>query len=346
MPSPAELAAALKRRARELGADHVGIAPAVLPPPPQGGPEAYQAWVEKGMHGEMGYMARSPEDRADITRWFPAARSVALCAFSYHDGRPTEPRPGHGRFARYALPPDYHDELKSRMEALRGWFREACGGDGRVFVDTSPVLERLYARYAGVGWVGKNTMVLSRRIGSFFLLAGLAVDRELEADEPVPDHCGTCTRCLDACPTGAFPAPRVLDASRCVAYFTVEQRKSPVPEAFREGHGDWVFGCDACQDVCPWNRFAVRGSVFTPRLPPDPDLEELAALSPEEFNRRFKGTPLRRTGWAAVTRNVLLAMGNSRDPRHRATLERYAAHEDPMLAEQARWSLDRLAEGI
>lgn len=342
---PEELTEALKSRARELGADHVGVAPAAPPSPSEGGPDALQAWVAKGMHGEMGYMARSPEDRSDITRWFPAARSVVLCAFSYHDGRRHEPKPGHGRLARYALPPDYHDELKSRMEALRDWVRER-GGDGRVFVDTSPVLERLYARYAGVGWVGKNTMILSRRIGSFFLLAGLAVDRELKPDEPVPDHCGTCTRCLDACPTGAFPAPRVLDASRCVAYFTVEQRKSPVPEAFRAGHGDWVFGCDACQDVCPWNRFAVRGSVFTPRLPADPDLEELAGLSPEEFNRRFKGTPLRRTGWAAVTRNVLLAMGNSRDPRHRRTLERYAAHENPTLAEQARWSLDRLAEGI
>lgn len=318
----------------------MGFAPAVLPPPDPG-PAAYQAWVGKGMHGEMGYMARAPEDRPFIDRWFPAARSVVVCAFSYHDGNPPPPPdPARGRLARYALPPDYHDELKGRMKSLLGFYKESVpGAKGKVFVDTSPVLERLYARYAGVGWVGKNAMLLSRSIGSFFLIAGMAVDAELDCDEPVPEHCGTCRRCLDACPTDAFPAPRVLDASRCVAYFTVELRGNPIPEPFRRGHGDWLFGCDVCQDVCPWNKFSLRSRVFEPRLPAGLDLAELAALSPEQFSERFKGTPLHRTGWHAVTRNALLAMGNSRDPRHRATLERFAAHPDPVLGEQARWSL-------
>lgn len=299
------------------------------------------------MHGAMGYMARAPEDRPFITKWFPAARAVVVCAFSYHDGtKPPPADPARGRLARYALPPDYHPELKARMKALLAWYKDRVpGGRGKVFVDTSPVLERLYARYAGVGWVGKNAMLLSRDIGSFFLIAGMAVDAELDLGEPVPEHCGTCTRCLDACPTDAFPAPRVLDASRCVAYFTVEQSRGPVPEPFRAGHGPWLFGCDVCQDVCPWNKFAVRARVFSPRLPPALDLGELAALSPEAFEERYRGTPLHRTGWTALVRNALLVMGNSRDPRHRPALERYAAHPDPVLAEQAAWSLSLINSG-
>lgn len=293
------------------------------------------------MHGAMGYMARAPQDRPFITKWFPAARSVVICAFSYHDGsKSPAPDPAKGRLARYALPPDYHPELKARMKALLAWYKaQVPSGRGKVFVDTSPVLERLYARYAGVGWVGKNTMLLSRDIGSFFLLAGMAVDAELDLGEPVPEHCGTCTRCLDACPTDAFPSPRVLDASRCIAYFTVEQSRGPIPEPFRAGHGDWTFGCDVCQDVCPWNKFSVRGRVFEPRLPPTFDLAELTALTPEAFEEKYRGTPLHRTGWAALVRNALLIMGNSKDSRHRPMLERYAAHPDPVLAEQAAWSI-------
>ena len=293
------------------------------------------------MHGAMGYMARKPEERPFVTKWFPAARSVVVCAFSYHGGDPAPPPdPAKGRLARYALPPDYHDELKGRMRALKAWYQAAVpGGRAKLFNDTSPVLERHYARWAGLGWVGKNTMLLSRRIGSFFLIAGLAVDSELGYGEPVPEHCGTCTRCLDACPTGAFPAPRVLDASRCVAYFTVELPDRPIPEAFRAGHGDLLFGCDVCQDVCPWNKFSVQSRVLEPRLPPALDLEELASLSPEGFAARYAGTPLHRTGWLALVRNALLAMGNSKDARHRPALERWAAHPDPVLSEQARWSL-------
>ncbi len=348
MPATTSLAEALRAHARGLGADHAGIAPAALPSPESGGPAAFHDWVSQGMHGGMGYMSRDPESREDVRKWFPAAKSVVICAFSYHDGsRVPVPDTARGRIARYALPPDYHDELKSRMKSLLSWYSGNStppagngGPRGKVFVDTSPVLERLYARFAGVGWVGKNTMILSRRIGSFFLLAGMALDLELECDAPVADHCGSCTRCLDACPTKAFPRPHVLNASKCIAYFTVEHRKNPIPTPFREGHRNWVFGCDACQDVCPWNRFSVRSRVFKPRLGPVLDLEELTALSEEAFAARFKGTPLQRTGWAAVVRNALLAMGNSREPRYRATLERFSGHKNPLLAEQADWSLN------
>ncbi len=339
-----ELSRALRARARALGADLVGIAPAAPPEPSEGGPAAYREWVERGMHGGMDYMAREPDKRGDIRRWYPDARSVLLCAFSYHAGTPapgTDAR--RGRLARYSLPPDYHDELKDRMRRLLHAFPDL---NGKVFVDTSPILERHYARCAGIGWVGKNAMLLSREIGSFFLLAGLAVDSELEYDAPLEPHCGTCTRCLDACPTQAFPKPNVLDATRCIANFTVEQRKTPIPEELREGHGDWIFGCDACQDVCPWNRFAVKSSVFTPRLEPTLDLEELARLTPEDFNKRYKGTPLRRTGYAALARNALLAMGNSGDRRHLPILKEFQNHENPMLAEQARWSLRKITANL
>ncbi|MFH1726269.1 MAG: tRNA epoxyqueuosine(34) reductase QueG [Elusimicrobiota bacterium] len=380
-PEPAPgLSAALRERAHALGADHVGIAPAVPPPLERGGPEAYLAWIAKGLHGEMGYMARSPEDRSDITRWFPPARSVVVAAFSYPglNALPKEPghgcppgsnqypgldafpdRPGAGRIARYALPPDYHDELKGRMKRLLEWYvenapppRERSTGQGpssrakatprgKVFSDTSPVLERLYARCAGVGWVGKNTMIVSRRVGSFFLLAGLAVDRELAYDQPVGDRCGSCDRCLKACPTGALRGPRVLDASRCVSYLTIEKRRGSIPEKLRAGHGAWIFGCDVCQEVCPWNRFSPRTPALAARLPATADLEALAGLTAEEFRERFRGTPLHRTGHPALLRNALLGMGNSGDPRHRPTLERFSGHEDPVLAEQARWSLKK-----
>jgi len=295
------------------------------------------------MHAEMGYMARDPASRSDIQKWFPGARTVVFGAFSYllGTGDGTGPE-STGRLARYAVPPDYHDTLKDIMRKTAAWCEsEWKGTAAKVFVDTSPILERLYARYAGLGWVGKNSMLLSRT-GSFFLIAGMALDRELEPDIPVTDHCGSCSRCLDACPTDAFPQPRVLDASRCIAYFTVEHRKKPIPQEFREGHGEWIFGCDICQDVCPWNRFAPKSQIFESRLPLRIELEELAGLTPELFNKRFKGTPLRRTGWSSVIRNVLLAMGNSKDRNHIPTLNRFASHEDPILAEQARWSLGRI----
>ncbi|MBI4424151.1 MAG: tRNA epoxyqueuosine(34) reductase QueG [Elusimicrobia bacterium] len=341
---PRSLAAAVRARARDSGADLVGIAPAILPPEP-GGPEAYRDWVASGMHGTMGYMAREPALRDSITRWFPPARSVVLLAYSYA-GRPQGPAggdaPGQGRLARYALSEDYHPVLRAKVRELLEWLRSVRPGTvGKPFVDTSPVLERLYARYAGLGWVGKNSMVLSPKIGSFFFLTGLAVDAELEPDEPAPEHCGSCNRCLEACPTDAFPAPRVLDASRCVAYFTIEHRGS-VPEGFRPGVGDWVFGCDACQEVCPWNRFAEANPAFQRRLPERLPLEELAGLTPEAFESRFGATPLERARRQGLVRNALLAMGNAPEPRFRPVLERFAADPDPVLAEQARWSLARL----
>lgn len=337
-----QLARALKRRARDAGADLAGIAPAK--PLPEAA--AYKAWTEAGMQGTMDYMARNASSREDIANWYPEARSVLVCGFGYADNGATRAPAGHGRVARYAALPDYHDELRRRMGEVLDWLKaERPGADGRIFVDTSPLLERLYARYAGIGWVGKNTMLIAPKLGSYFFLTGIALNVDLPLDEPVPDHCGTCNRCLEACPTDAFPKERVLDASKCIAYFTIEHR-GEIPEGFREGIGNWVMGCDVCQEVCPWNRFAVAGSVFPKFIESTQPLEDLGRLDESTFKRRFGNTPLSRAKRRGVVRNALLAMGNSRDPRFRPVLERYAKDPDPVLAEQAGWSLSRLSSEV
>ncbi len=335
----AALASALKAQAREHGADLCGIAPARALPESR----AYVDWLAAGRQGGMDYMARGVESRQDIVRWYPGAKSVLLCGFSYSDGAADEKTPGAGRVARYARLPDYHPQLKRRLESVLAWLKDLRpGADGRVFVDTSPLLERLYARYAGLGWVGKNTMLIAPRLGSYFFLAGLAVNVALPADEPAADHCGSCARCLEACPTDAFPAARVLDAGRCISYLTIEN-KGPIAPELRQATGDWIMGCDVCQEVCPWNRFARAGSAFEKALPPSLDLGELAAMPPARFKERFGGTPLSRPKRRGMLRNALLAMGNSGDDRFRPLLEAFLDDPDPVLAEQAAWSLRRLA---
>lgn len=295
------------------------------------------------MHGTMSYMARNAEFRRDIRAWRPSAKSVLVCAYSYGGFRP-DPKPGDGRLARYAVREDYHPILKAKMAELLDWARTVHpGADGLPFCDTSPLLERSYARNAGIGWQGKNAMMISPDLGSYYLLAGLALDVELPTDEPEADHCGSCRRCLDACPTDAFPRERVLDASRCIAYFTIEN-KGPVPEEFRADTGNWAFGCDVCQEVCPWNRFERPGRALPPptealQIP----LDELALLDDESFRRRFRTLPLSRTKRRGLLRNALLAMGNSGQQRFIPILERCAADGDEMIAEQARWSLARLS---
>jgi epoxyqueuosine reductase len=289
----------------------------------------------------MAYMEREPAVRSDIRSWYPQARCVVLCAFSYASNEKEPSVPGRGRVARYARLPDYHPELKRRLTELLEWLKaQSPGADGRVFVDTSPILERLHARYAGLGWIAKNTMLIGPRLGSYFLLAGLAVNLDLPSDRAEPDHCGTCTRCLDACPTDAFPSPRTLDASKCISYLTIE-RKGPVPEELREGVGDWVFGCDVCQEVCPWNRFARPGPAFAASGPASLDLAETASLDAAGFKARYKGTPLERPKRKGLARNAALALGNNPGPGAAAALEKAARDAEPLVAEQASWSLKR-----
>jgi epoxyqueuosine reductase len=296
------------------------------------------------MHGEMGYMARNTESRRDIRAWMPDAKSVLICGFSYGaSGEASGSKPGHGRVARYAARADYHAILRGRMNEVGAWLASAVpGARGVGFCDMSPILERSYAAAAGLGWQGKNTMLLGSDIGSYFLLAGLALNIELPADSFQPDHCGTCTKCLDACPTDAFPSAHVLDASKCIAYFTIES-KGNIPEAFREGIGDWVYGCDVCQEVCPWNRFEKPARALpAPKVATELPLEELAGPASAGLRARMKGLPIARAVRKRLTRNALLAMGNSGLERYREILAAYAVDADPVLAEQARWSLARL----
>lgn len=297
------------------------------------------------MHGEMDYMARNEASRLDIRAWMKDAKSVLVCGFSYGDpGARRGPREGHGRLARYSVRKDYHELLRARMNEVRDWLAAAVpGARGVAFCDMSPILERSYAAAAGLGWQGKNTMLLGADIGSYFLIAGLAMNIDLPGDPAGPDRCGTCTRCLDACPTDAFPRERVLDASRCVSYFTIET-KGPIPEPFREGIGDWVYGCDVCQEVCPWNRFEKPARALPPeKVGTELPLDGLAGPASAGLRARLKGLPVARAVRRRLTRNALLAMGNSRLERFRPILASYQDDADPVLAEQARWSLSRLS---
>ncbi len=297
------------------------------------------------MHGEMDYMSRNVESRRDIRAWMKDAKSVLMCGFSYGDpGRRAGPAEGKGRIARYSTRTDYHQILRDTMKELGVWLASEVPGLHAVpFCDMSPILERSYASAAGLGWQGKNTMLLGADIGSYFLIAGLGLNIELPADSSGPDRCGTCTKCLDACPTDAFPKERVLDASKCIAYFTIET-KGAIPEGFREGVGDWVYGCDVCQEVCPWNRFEKTARVMpAPKISTELPLEELAGPASAGVRARFKGLPVARAVRKRLTRNALLAMGNSGLAKYRPILESYVDDKDPVLAEQARWSLARLS---
>src|SRR5437016_7068083 len=265
----------LKQKAREIGFELVGIAAAG----PADSFDQMQAWLDQGYAGEMAYMRRQADARRDPERILSGVQSVVMVGMNYHFDASRHvaeeegAKHGRGRVSRYATGEDYHTVLRHGLDDLLQWVqREAPGCRGRGVVDTAPLLERDFARRAGLGWFGKNTMLLNKRIGSFFFLGALLLDIELRADLPhTASHCGTCTACLDACPTQAFPEPGVLDARRCISYLTIELKGS-VPEELRRGLGDWVFGCDVCQDVCPWNRKApaTQEPSFRPRADLDP----------------------------------------------------------------------------
>jgi epoxyqueuosine reductase len=251
--------------------------------------------------------------------------------------------------ARYALGADYHDVLRERLNRLLAWLQgERPGCQGRGVVDTAPLLERDFARRAGLGWFGKNTMLLNKRLGSYFFLGALLVDLELRPDAAhETSHCGTCTACLDACPTDAFAGPGWLDSRRCISYLTIELR-GEIPTELRPGIGDWLFGCDVCQEVCPWNRKAPLGTE--PALQPRPDLEaldptELLSLSEEEFRRRFRGTALTRTKRRGLLRNAALVLGNRGDPAALPALRQALNDPEPLVREAARWAIARIEGG-
>lgn len=354
MDAATQAARALARRAREialaLGFDLAGIAPADPPPHAQ----SLREWLARGFAGEMGWLARRVEERIDPRRVLAGARSAVALAVVYDPGRPGAFDGPHARIARYAGGEDYHDLLLDRVRAFEAALVALAERPVRTrgYVDTGPVLERAIAARAGLGWIGKNTCLIHPRLGSYLFLAVVLTDLALEPDAAEPDHCGSCRACIDACPTGAFPEPWVMDATRCIAYTTIESR-GPIPEPLREAHRDWTFGCDVCQEVCPWNRRERRVVPADPhglraRLAPraewrSPALDWLLALDRDAWQRATRGTALRRARFRGLLRNALVAAGNSGDERLVPLVRRHAEGDDALLAEHARWALERLA---
>ena len=307
------LAAAVKRRAREIGFDLVGIAPA--------GPSVHRdyvrRWLDEGRAGTMDYLAHRFDERTDPGAYLPGARSVVCLAMNYHTPLrepPAEDKPFHGRVARYALGDDYHELIKHRLYALADWLREvAPGSRTRCSVDTAPVPERELAARAGIGWVGKHTGVLNARLGSWLLLGEVMTTIPLPADEPAADHCGACTRCIDACPTGAITAPYELDARRCISYLTIEHRDE-IPPEYHAAISDWLYGCDVCQDVCPHNRDApgAEDPALAPRLPTGSlDVREVLAWGEDAYRARLKGSAMKRVKLPLLKRNAALVLRNA-----------------------------------
>ncbi|HLC41038.1 MAG TPA: tRNA epoxyqueuosine(34) reductase QueG [Methylomirabilota bacterium] len=300
---------AVKAKALELGFDLVAVGPA--DPPERGA--AFEAWLDAGYAGTMEYMARTLGKRLDPRRVLPGARSAVAVALNYYQGE-LPVQESWAPVARYAWGRDYHEVMTPRLESLLAFLKEKGGPgiDGRVYVDTGPVLERELAARAGLGWIGKNTMLLHPKVGSWFFIGVILTTAELEFGEPLPDRCGHCTACLEVCPTHAFVGPYVLDATRCISYLTIEH-KGPIAEELKPLMGQWLFGCDLCQSVCPWNRKApvTREPQF---LPDEPfmALDELRKLSEAEFRERFHGSALMRPKRQGMMRNVEVALATRR----------------------------------
>jgi len=337
-----ELTRTLKAEAVRLGFDKVGVAPAVEAP---AYPHFLQ-WLDAGHAAGMSYLAKHVGVREHPNKLLAGARSVVMLSLVYGHSDPTPPGPTEGKVARYARGGDYHELLWRRLDALLGWLKaERPGSLGRALADTAPLLERDFARLAGLGWVGKNTMLIDRKLGSFTVLGALVVDVELEADAPhEASHCGTCTRCLDACPTDAFAAPHVLDARKCLSYWTIEHR-GPVDEAYADRLDGWVFGCDVCQDVCPWNRKAPAGRAEALDARPgqtNPDLIGWLDRDPAEFARAVKGTALSRAKRGGLLRNAALVLGGRGAAAAVPALARRLADADPVVRDAAAWALRRI----
>jgi len=334
--------------ARECGLELAGVAAAE----PVADAARYRQWVAAGYAGEMRYLTdRRAAVREDPRSLLRSARSIICAGKLYQTPWPLSTQfddEARAWISRYAWGDDYHDTLRRGLERLAARLGEHAGEfEYKICVDTAPLLERSYARLAGLGWIGRNTCLINQQSGSWFFLGEILVSLDIAPDGPPPDRCGTCRRCIDACPTAAIVpgvAGYTVDSRLCISYFTIEQRGS-TPDEERGGMGANVFGCDICQDVCPWNRRAplTPDAAFAPRhfAPP---LENLAGLTEQEFRTMFRGTPVTRARYAGFLRNVAIAMGNRARPEFRAPLEKLAASEDRVVAEHARWALDRVAQ--
>ncbi len=340
-----DAASLIRERALALGFHAVGFARAELGAAAR---ERLAAFLAAGQHGSMGWMERRADERADPRALWPEARTVIALGLSYApEGDPLAAlaRPDRGNVSVYARGRDYHDVVKGMLKQLAGFIAGRFGPDVKVFVDTAPVMEKPLAQSAGLGWQGKHTNLVSRAHGSWLFLGEVLTTLELAPDPAQADHCGTCTRCIEACPTAAFPAPYQLDATRCISYLTIEH-DGPIPHALRPLMGNRIYGCDDCLAACPWNRFARAASAHPKlRARPDllaPELAELAALDDSGFRARFSASPVKRIGRDRFVRNVLIAIGNSGDPALRPAAARLLDDPDPVVAEAASWATRRL----
>lgn len=346
----ADLSNAIKAKAAELGFALCGITSADAPPHHR----QYLRWLAEGRAGEMLYLNRQEPKRGDLQLVLPGAKSVVCVAFNYSPddgmGDATQtPGASQSRFvgtvARYARFDDYHDMLWARLGELLDFIRaQSPDAAGKVYCDTGPITERDLAMRAGVGWIGKHTNLISRELGNWFFLGEIILDLDLAIDQPETPHCGTCTRCIPACPTGAITAPYELDARRCISYLTIELKGS-IPVELRPLIGTRIYGCDDCLQVCPWNKFArvASGAAVHPRVDlAAPDLLELLALDDEGFRAKFRNSPIKRTKRRGLLRNVCVALGNLGDPRAIPALQNATHDPEPLVREHAEWAIAQI----
>jgi len=331
-----DLKTQLVSRALALGFDLCRVAPCVSPPHAA----AFAGWLDQGNAGEMAWLDRNKHRRMDPQQVLPGARSVIVLALNYWQGPPENPL--SPRFARYAWGDDYHDLIANRLRDLDTWLASQ-GGHQKPYVDTGPVLERDFAALAGAGWHGKSTMLISRSLGTWFFLAEILTTLDLPPDEPAQDHCGTCTRCITACPTGAIDAPYHLDARRCISYLTIELKGS-IPPDLRPLIGDRIYGCDDCLTACPWNRFAhaSRETAFHAREATRLPLPSLLAVTDQDFRTLFRHSPVSRLKRRGLLRNVCVALGNTGTPADLPALDRASQDPEPLIREHAAWAIAQI----
>ncbi len=337
--------AAIRQRAAELGFDDCRFTTAT----PPASAEQFQCWLAGKQNGEMAWLERNAEKRIEPQKVLAKAKSVITLAVSYQTEN-QQSKIGNrksGLVARYAQFKDYHDVIGEKLKALSEFVNETGGADTRSlwYVDTGPILERDLAQRAGIGFVGKHTNLISRKLGNWIFLAEILTTLELEPDAPEKNHCGHCTRCLTACPTQAITAPFTLDARKCISYLTIEL-KGAIPVEFRKAIGNRIYGCDDCLAACPWNKFAHAGNLMKPHARADlaaPDLLELLQLDDVGFKARFAGTPMFRTKRRGLLRNVCVALGNVGDKAALPVLEKAAHDHEPLIAEHARWAIEQIS---
>ena len=348
---PALTSLAVKRQAAATGFDLCGVTAADRFPEL----DFLREWIDRGYAGEMHYLERTAERRGDVRQVLPSAQSVIVMGTIYNTDRPYSNERGDdgvdvAAIARYAWGDDYHVVIQQRLDALLAWMRESAGDgfEGRGYVDTGPVQERVYARHAGLGWIGKNTCVINEELGSWMFLSVIITNALLEPDAPAFDQCGTCARCLDACPTGALVEPYVLDSTRCISYLTIEL-KHDIPAEWRTSIGNHAYGCDICQEVCPWNLTPSRGvsgdAAWLPRLALDaPRLVDLWSRSDDELRQALKGSAMKRAGVRRLRRNLAVAIGNSGDAAAAAALTGHQEPtcQDPLVTGHVDWAAARL----